>query len=65
MGKFTEEHLHRQDFVDNEIYNLLRRLVPMSKEIEWDIEMIGDIRDTIVGWLEDKSIITDEFEFYP
>jgi len=65
MGEFTVEQLHRQDFVDNEIYDLVKRLIPSSKGIEWDIEMIGDIRDTISYWLVDKYKIVDEFEFYP
>jgi len=65
MLKFSEEQLDRQDFVDNEIYDLVKRLIPSSKGIEWDIEMIGDIRDTISYWLVDKYKIVDEFEFYP
>ena len=47
MLKFTEEQLRRQDFVDNEIYDLMIRLVPTKKKIKWNIEVIGDVRDTI------------------
>jgi hypothetical protein len=65
MKNFTEDQLKRQDFVDNQIYDLMKRLVPSKREIEWDIEMIGDIRDTIQHWLVDKYKIVDEFEFYP
>ena len=49
----------------NEIYDLVRRLIPSAREIEWDIEMIGDIRDTIQHWLVDQYEIVDELEFYP
>ena len=49
----------------NQIHDLVRRLVPSTKKIEWDIEMIGDIRDTIQHWLVDKYKIDDELEFYP
>jgi len=65
MKNFTEDQLKRQDFVDNQIYDLMKRLVPSKREIEWDIEMIGDVRDTIQHWLVDKYKIVDEFEFYP
>jgi hypothetical protein len=47
MQNFTEDQINQQDFVDNEIYDLVKRLIPSKNEIEWDIEMIGDIRDTI------------------
>ena len=65
MQKFTEDQIKRQDFVDNQIYDLVKRLVPSTREIEWDIETIGDIRDTIQHWLVDQYKIVDELEFYP
>jgi len=40
--------------------------VPVAyKMIGWDIEMIGDIRDTIQHWLVDKYRTIEELEFYP
>ena len=51
MQNFTEDQIKRQDFVDNQIYDLVKRLNPSRSEIEWNIEMIGDIRDTIQHWL--------------
>jgi len=65
MQEFNDKQLRRQDFVDNEIYDLVKRLIPSTREIDWDIEMIGDIRDTIQHWLIDKYKIADELEFYP
>jgi len=65
MQNFTEDQIKRQDFVDNQIYELAKRLIPSRREIEWDIEMIGDIRDTIQHWLVDRYKIVDELEFYP
>jgi len=44
MRKFTEEQIRRQDFVDSQIYDLVKRLIPSRREIVWNIEMIGDIR---------------------
>jgi uncharacterized membrane-anchored protein YhcB (DUF1043 family) len=65
MQNFTEDQIKRQDFVDNEIYNLINRLNPSKREIEWNIEMIAEIRDTIQHWLVDRYQIVDEIEFYP
>lgn len=65
MEIFSEKQIKRQDFVDNEIYDLVKRLIPSAGEIEWDIEMIADIRDTIQHWLVDHYKIADELEFYP
>ncbi len=65
MEKLTEDQIKRQDFVDNQIYDLLKRLNPSTKEIKWNIEMIADIRDTIQHWLVDKDKVVDELEFFP
>jgi len=65
METLSEEQMKRQDFVDNQIYDLVKRLTPSSREIEWNIEMIADIRDTIQHWLVDEYKIADELEFYP
>ena len=65
MEKLTEDQIKRQDFVDNQIYDLVTRLNSSTREIEWNIEMIGDIRDTIQHWLVDHYKIADELEFYP
>jgi len=65
MQGFNDKQLKRQDFVDNKIYELVNQLIPSTKEIEWNVEMIGDIRDTIQHWLVDHYKIADELEFYP
>ena len=65
MQNLSEDQLKRQDFVDNQIYDLVKRLAPSKREIEWDIEMIADIRDTIQHWLVDRYKIVEELEFYP
>lgn len=43
----TGQQIERQDFVDNAIFNLFNLFVPSNKEKEWDIEVIGEIRDAI------------------
>ena len=65
MQNLNEDQIKRQDFVDNKIYELVNLLVPSEKKIEWNIEMIGDIRDTIQHWLVDRYRIVNELEFYP
>lgn len=37
MQWFTEDQIKRQDFVDNQIFDLVNRFIPSGKEIEWDI----------------------------
>ena len=65
MENLNEDQIKRQDFVDNKIYELVNQLVPSEKKIGWNIEMIGDIRDTIQHWLVNRYKIFDELEFYP
>ena len=61
----TQQQIAQQDFVDNAIFSLMRSLNPSNKEIEWDIEMIGEMRDVLKEWLVDKLNLTTEQEFYP
>lgn len=65
MEKLSEDQLKRQDFVDNSIFELVRNLDPSQQEIEWNIELIGGIRDLISHWLVQRLVITDEMTFYP
>lgn len=65
MKELTEEQIRRQDFVDNEIYQLIQRVNAADKDIEWDIEMIGEVRDVIRQWIVERMKITDEQTFYP
>ena len=62
--ELTEQQIERQDFVDNAIFNLIDELVPSDKEMEWDIEAIGEIRDAIQSQLVTRGFCTDQ-EFYP
>jgi len=60
MQNLSKEETKRQDFVDNEIYDFVKRVFPSKREMEWKIEMIGDIRDTIQYWLVDRFKIVNE-----
>jgi len=61
----SDEQISRQDFVDNAVFQLIRDINPTSKEITWDIEMIGEIRDNIKYWLVERLKICREMSFYP
>ena len=60
----TKRQIERQDFVDNKIFALIREINPTARQISWDIEMIGNVRDSLVCELEEKIGIS-EFEIYP
>lgn len=66
MAEFTKNQIERQDFVDNEIYELLQALNPSSgQSIDWNIEMIAAVREKIRYWLVEQYDVTDERSFYP
>lgn len=42
--ELTSEQIKRQDFVDNAIFDLIKTVNPTEKDINWDIEMIGNYK---------------------
>lgn len=64
MAQLTERQIKRQDFVDNQIFELIQSILPPSKKMEWDIEIIGTVRDVIREQVCDKFSIS-EMRFYP
>ena len=62
--ELSDEQIKRQDFVDNAIFELIQRTNPTKRQISWDIEMIGNIRDSLVSELQNKLGIS-EFDVYP
>lgn len=65
MAKLTKQKINRQDFVDNEIFELLQKFLPQSKTMKWDIEAIGTVRDAIRERIVDKQKAMSEDQFYP
>ena len=61
----TQQQIAQQDFIDNTIFALIKAINPGNKKIEWDIEMIGGIRDVVKEWLVDKLNLKTKQEFYP
>lgn len=64
MANLTKKQIDRQDFVDNQIFELMQKLLSPSNQIDWDIEVIGAIRDEIRKQVVDKKIMS-EMQFYP
>ena len=62
--EMSDEQIKRQDFVDNAVFELISQTSPTKRQISWDIEMIGNIRDSLVSGLQKKLGIS-EFEIYP
>ncbi len=62
--ELTDQQIARQDFVDNAIYDLINELIPFDKEMDWDINAIGEIRDAIQAQLVRRGFCTEQ-EFYP
>ncbi len=58
----TQKQIDPQDFVDDEIYKLLNNLA--GKELEWDTELIGSVRDIIAQEFEQRAIMSQK-ELYP
>ena len=65
MRELTASELDRQDYVDNQIYNLIVALAPEKALISWNIEMIGAIRDELKTWIVDELGLCEEEAFYP
>jgi len=65
MRTLSRKQLERQDLVDNEIYELIQKLLPSAKKrIEWDIEIIGAVRDAIQSEVVGRKAMS-EVQFYP
>jgi len=62
--ELNKKQIERQDFVDNSIFELLQSVNPTENHFDWDIEMIGNIRDTIQSWIIKKTNCSEQ-EFYP
>ena len=65
MTRLTEKQIERQDFVDNQIFELMQKLLPVSKTLKWDIEAISEIRDAIQAQVIGKKGVINEAQFYP
>lgn len=65
MPRLTKQQIERWDFVDNQIFELMQKLLPPSKQIDWDIEIIAMIRDAIRVEIVNERKLMNEMQFYP
>lgn len=63
--ELTNKEIKRQDFVDNEIQQLLEKLNPTKQFIDWNIENISEIREVIKNIFIEKLNLCNEQNFYP
>ena len=62
--QLTAQQIERQDFVDNTIQELINELIPSDKKMEWNIDIIAEIRDAVQAQLVGNGYCTAQ-EFYP
>ena len=65
MPELTKKQIERQDFVDNQIFELIQKLLPPSKQMDWDIEVIAAVRGAIQNQIVDEQKLMTEAKFYP
>jgi len=63
--ELTKKQIQRQDFVDNTIFQLLQEINPTERNIEWNIEIIAELRKSIKEVFVDSLSFCDEQTFYP
>jgi hypothetical protein len=63
--ELSNKQIVRQDFVDNQIQQLLEALNPTDIIIDWDIENISQVREVIKEIIIEKLNICDKQTFYP
>ncbi|MDR1895805.1 MAG: hypothetical protein LBR10_03340 [Prevotellaceae bacterium] len=63
--ELSKKQIERQDFVDNSIFELLQSLHPAASQLDWNIDIIGEIRDVIQSYFIENIDDIDEQIFYP
>ena len=64
--ELTEAQLERQDWVDNCCHGFLQEMAALAgKDIEWDMEHLGEVRLVAQEIVVDKLKLMTEMEFYP
>jgi hypothetical protein len=65
MEELTGRQIERKEYVDDAIFNLIQELNPTSREIEFDMEIIGEIREQIQYCIVERLKLCDEMTFSP
>lgn len=61
---FTEQETDRQDRVDTAIAEMIKEVTPIGY-FDWDMEIIGAIRDVIASYVVIQKRWMTEQQFYP
>jgi hypothetical protein len=61
---FTGQETDRQDAVDSAIEEMLESVSPIGY-VQWDMEIIGEIRDIVQDYIVNKKGWMSEQAFYP
>lgn len=56
MENFEKYLTHKSDEVDNAAYALITAIARTEKEIEWDMEIIGEVVDAVKSVLDDFNV---------
>jgi DNA polymerase sigma len=61
----TKAELEQQDFIDSSIMELINKVNPTDKIINYDGHIVGKVRDALIEiFTEDLSLCTER-RFYP
>ena len=53
------------DNVDNTIHQMIKDLNPSTKELDWNIKPISEIREVLVSYFVEELKLCTEDDFYP
>jgi len=62
--ELTQTQIERQDLVNNAVFELLQMVNPTDKEVNWDIEVIGGVRDVVAEYFTSHGFCSEQ-DFYP
>jgi hypothetical protein len=63
--ELTKKQIERQDFVDNSIFELLNNLNTTIQKLEWNIEIISEVREVVRLYFEKTFDGFSEQDYYP
>jgi hypothetical protein len=63
QSELTNAQIEQQDKVQNACYQFICDLA--GQELEWDMEWVGDLADTVKDIICDRLDLMSEMEFYP
>jgi len=64
QDEYTAQETDRQDRVDSAIEEMLEDVSPIGY-VQWDMEIIGEIRDVVQDYIVNKKGWMNEQAFYP